>query len=64
MATECEAVVVPAPASEMVIGELEALLAIVTLPARLPAVPGVKVPSSVADCPGARINPAETPAAE
>lgn len=61
--TECAAVWVPAPETEMEAGELVALLATVTLPDRLPAVVGVNVSSSVADCPGVRTSPAETPLA-
>jgi hypothetical protein len=40
------------------------LLARATLPVELPAAKGANVASNVADCPGARISPAETPLAE
>jgi len=45
----------------MISGEFVALLATVTLPDKLPAATGENVTSNVALCPGARINPAETP---
>lgn len=48
----------------MVAGEFVALLATVTLPDKLPAARGENVASRVADCPGVRINPAETPLVE
>jgi hypothetical protein len=60
--TVCEAV--PSPEREIVAGEFVALLATVTLPGKLPGAAGVNVASKVADCPGARIKPAETPLAE
>ena len=60
-ATELGAVCVPSPEREIVAGEFVALLATVTLPGKLPAAAGVNVASNVADCPGARIKPAETP---
>lgn len=41
-----------------------ALLDTVTLPGKLPAETGVKLASNTADCPGARISPAETPLVE
>ena len=41
-----------------------ALLATVTLPGKVPAVRGENVASNVADCPGVRIKPAETPLAK
>lgn len=47
----------------MVIGELVALLATVTLPGKLPAAAGENVASRVADCPGVKVKPAETPLA-
>jgi hypothetical protein len=47
--------------SEMVLGEFVALLAIATLPLKFPAASGEKVPSRVADCPGDKIKPADTP---
>lgn len=62
--TEWEPVCIPAPEREIVDGEFEALLATVTLPVKLPAAAGVNVSSNVADCPGARIIPAETPLQE
>jgi len=49
------------PESEMVLGELVALLAIVTLPLKVPAASGENVESNVADCPGDKIKPADTP---
>lgn len=62
--TEWETVCVPPPAREIVAGEFVALLATVTAPDKLPAARGENVASNVADCPGARINPAETPLSE
>jgi hypothetical protein len=62
--TELVPVCVPFPAREIVAGEFLALLVTVTLPAKLPAARGENVASNVADCPGARIIPAETPLAE
>ena len=55
---------VPFPEKEMVVGEFVALLVTVTLPGKLPAAAGVNAASNVADCPGARIKPAETPLVE
>jgi hypothetical protein len=63
-ATEWETVCVPSPEREIVAGEFVALLATVTLPGKLPAAAGENVAFKVADCPGARIKPAETPLAE
>ena len=63
-ATEWGTVCVPSPEREIVAGEFVALLATVTLPGKLPAVRGENVASNVADCPGARIKPAETPLVE
>ena len=40
------------------------MLASATLPVKLPAAEGAKVASNVANCPGARINPSDTPLAE
>jgi hypothetical protein len=60
-ATKCEAVCVPAPESEIVIGEFAALLSTVKLPDKLPTATGENVASNVADCPGVRIRPDETP---
>ena len=54
----------PAPESAIVAGEFVALLSTVTLPDELPVETGENVASSVADCPGARIKPAETPVSE
>ena len=51
----------PVPESEMESGEFVALLATETLPVTLPAPDGAKVAVKVAVCPGARINPEETP---
>lgn len=48
----------------MIVGEFVALLATATLPANAPAAEGANVTSNVADCPGARIKPAETPLKE
>jgi len=62
--TEWETVWVPSPEREIVAGEFVALLATVTLPVTLPAAKGANVASNVADCPGARIRPAETPLVE
>ncbi len=58
---ECELALTPDPDSEMMAGELVALLAMVTIPARFPAAAGAKATSNVASCPGARIIPVETP---
>jgi len=63
-ATEWEPVCVPSPERVIVAGEFVALLATVTLPGELPAAEGENVASRVADCPGARISPPETPLAE
>ncbi len=63
-ATEGATVCAPVPEREMVAGEFVALLATVTLPGKLPAATGVNVASKVADCPGARIKPDETPLVE
>lgn len=52
----------PAPKSEMVSGELVALLVTIILPVTLPAAAGAKVAVRVAVCPGVRITP-ETPVA-
>ena len=60
---ECELGRTPGPESEMMAGELVALLATVMLPARFPATVGLKVTFNVEFCPGARIIPAETPLA-
>ena len=54
----------PSPKREIVAGEFVALLATVTLPDKLPAATGEKVASNFADCPGARIRPAEIPVSE
>lgn len=51
----------PLPEREMVLGEFVALLAIVMLPLKLDAVSGVKMESNVADWPGDKIKPADTP---
>ena len=54
----------PVPARPTTAGELTALLAIVTLaPLALPALPGANVTINVADCPGIRSVPPETPLA-
>jgi hypothetical protein len=58
--TDCE----PFPEREIDVGEFVALLATRTPPGELPAVKGEKAASKVADCPGARIRPAETPLTE
>jgi len=47
-----------------VAGELVALLVTVTVPGKTPATRGAKDTSNVADCPGARIKPPETPLVE
>jgi hypothetical protein len=47
----------------MVIGELAALLVTVMLPAAFPVTAGVRVTFMVADCPGVKICPEETPLA-
>ena len=62
--TACETNCVPTPEREIVAGELEALLPTVTLPVKFPADTGVNVSFRVADCPGDRIKPAETPLPE
>ncbi len=48
----------------MVAGEFVALLVTVTVPGKLPEARGENVASSVADCPGDKIKPAETPLTE
>ena len=58
---ECELALTPDPDTEMMAGELVAVLAMVIIPARFPVAAGAKVTSNVAFCPGARIIPAETP---
>lgn len=58
------AVADPLPDAEIVAGEFVALLVTVTVPEKLPDATGRKVSSRVADCPGARISPAEMPLAE
>src|SRR5579859_4440508 len=50
----------PAPDTEIVEGEFVALLATTTLPVTLPVAEGANVTFIVADCPGARMLPAET----
>jgi hypothetical protein len=55
---------VPAPEREIDAGEFVALLATVTLPDKLPVATGENVASNVADCPGARTRPVETPLSE
>jgi hypothetical protein len=60
---ECELVWTPDPESEMIAGELVALLATVTLPVAPTAAAGVNVTLSVAVCPGVSICPVETPPA-
>jgi hypothetical protein len=62
--TEWVDVWVPSPEREIVTGESVALLSTTTLPGKLPAASGENVASNVADCPGARIRPAETPVIE
>lgn len=59
--TKWEFVCVPDPESEIVIGEFAALLSTVRLPDKLPTATGENVASNVADCPGVRIRPDETP---
>jgi hypothetical protein len=51
------------PESEIVAGELEALLATVTLPLTLPVAAGAKVTFNVAVCPTPMICPVEMPLA-
>ena len=63
-ATEGGTVCAPSPEREIVAGEFVALVATVTLPGKLPVAAGVNVASKVADCPGAKIKPAETPLVE
>jgi hypothetical protein len=41
-----------------------ALLAMLTLPDKMPAAAGENIASSVADCPGVRVKPADTPLTE
>ena len=48
----------------MVAGEFLALLTRDTLPDNLPRAAGLKIASNVADCPGAKIKPSETPLVE
>ena len=62
--TEWEIVCEPFPEREIVAGELVALLVTVTVPGKTPATSGAKDMSNVADCPGARIKPPETPLVE
>ena len=62
--TAWEDVAAPSPESEIVAGEFVALLVTVTVPGKLPEATGENVASSVADCPGDRIKPAETPLTE
>jgi len=57
-------VCVPVPESAIVAGEFVALLSTITLPDELPVDTGENMASSVADCPGARIKPVETPLSE
>lgn len=59
--TECETDCAPAPEREIFVGELLALLDMVTLSVKLPAADGANVTFSVALCPGARVSPVETP---
>jgi hypothetical protein len=61
---ECALALTPDPDTEMMAGELVAVLAMVMIPTRFPAAAGAKVASNVAFCPGARIIPAETPCVE
>jgi hypothetical protein len=61
--TEWATATTPVPERAMAAGELEALLATVMLPVKLPAADGVKVTCNAALWPGARIKPAETPLA-
>jgi hypothetical protein len=58
---EWELALTPDPDTEMMAGELVAVLAVVMIPARFPAAAGANVTSNIAFCPGARIIPAETP---
>jgi hypothetical protein len=51
----------PIPEREMIAGEFAALLVTVTRPDMAPVARGSNVASRVADCPGARIKPLETP---
>jgi len=55
---------VPSPEKVTGASELAALLATITLPVKLPVAAGVNVATSIPDCPGVRIKPAETPLAE
>lgn len=55
--TDCE----PVPERVMLFGEFVALLATATVPGSLPAAVGANVTFNVADCPGVRIKPPETP---
>lgn len=54
----------PSPDSAIVSGEFVALLATLMLPETMPAATGANRASSVADWPGVRIKPAETPLVE
>jgi hypothetical protein len=49
------------PENEIVNGEFEALLMIVTLPVTLPEAAGAKITFMVTDAPGLRISPVEMP---
>ena len=60
---ECELGRTPGPESEMMAGELVALLATEMLPVMFPATVGLKVTFNVEFCPGARVIPGETPLA-
>ena len=54
----------PLPDAEIVAGEFVALLTTVTVPEKPPDETGRNVSSRVADCPGVRMSPAETPLVE
>ena len=59
--TDAAVVVLPVPERVILFGEFVALLATATVPGSLPAAVGANVTFNVADCPGVRIKPAETP---
>jgi hypothetical protein len=61
--TSCETVCKPLPVRDTAVGELVALLVMVTLPVTPVVVEGVNVTLSDALCPGARICPVDTPLA-
>jgi hypothetical protein len=61
--TECEVVDTPDPDSEIVAGELDALLVIETLPVTLPVVVGANVTVRIIFCPASSVSGGVTPLA-